>query len=267
MKLTLFSAGYCYPLHWFMDRSAPFRRVRVPVGVARLDHPMAGTVLIDTGLAPRNIENAGFLESLGHRLLGFETRADTTASHWLTQTGLNPADVGQILITHYHNDHIGGLRDFPNAQFVGSRTEYERIIRLSRQRQTAGAFNPDLLPPDFAERLLPVEDLPRVSRPELVPFTEVWEWLPDVFLVNLPGHTRNQFGVYLPTLPVPTFWLADAVWQLKTVNNQASTPPNIVQVIKDSWPIYQDTVQKLRTLRAAHPDWRLISSHDIPSFL
>lgn len=267
MNLTLFSAGYCHPLHWFMDRSAPFRRVTVPIGVARLDHPTAGSVLIDTGLAPRNVDNAGLLESLGHGLLGFETRADTTAAHWVRQTGLNPADVTQILITHYHNDHIGGLRDFPNARFVGSQTEYERIMRLSRQRQTAGAFNPDLLPPDFDKRLMPIENLLRTSRPELGPFTDVWEWLPDVFLVNLPGHTREQFGVYLPTLAAPTFWLADAVWQLKTLDNQSATPSSVVQVIKDSWPVYLETVQKLRTLRATHPDWRLISSHDIPSFL
>ncbi len=266
MTLTPFSAGYCHPLYWFMDWSAPFRRVRVPIGVARLDHPMAGSVLIDTGLAPRNTENAAFLESLGQRLLGFETRPDTTAAHWLTQTGLNPADVGQILITHYHNDHIGGLRDFPNARFVGSRTDYERIMQLSRQQQTAGAFNPALLPPDFAERLLPIDDLPKAYRPELEPFTDVREWLSGVFLVNLPGHTRNQFGVYMPTLNPPTFWVADAVWQLKTLDSQAATPPAIVKVIKDSWPVYQDTVQKLRTLRTAHPDWRLISSHDIPSF-
>ena len=250
-----------------MDRSAPFRRVAVPVGVARLDHPTAGSVLIDTGLAPRNIENASLLESLGHRLLGFKTRTDTTAVHGMLQTGLKPANVGQILITHYHNDHIGGLRDFPNARFVGSRTEYERIMRLSRQRQTAGAFNPDLLPPDFAERLVPIENLPRETRPELAPFADIREWLPDVFLVNLPGHTRNQFGVYLPTLDPPTFWLADAVWQLKTLDSQASTPPAIVNVIKDNWRIYQETIQRLRTLRVTHPDWRLISSHDISSFL
>ncbi len=76
-------------------------------------------VLVDAGIGPYPGEDSGhLLEQLG-------------------KSGVNPADIDLILITHFHFDHISGLtsaegkRVFPNAIVRASQTESEFWMRDS----------------------------------------------------------------------------------------------------------------------------------------
>ncbi|MBO0689427.1 MAG: N-acyl homoserine lactonase family protein [Candidatus Dormibacteraeota bacterium] len=63
-----------------------------------------GVVVVDTG----------FLPEVGDRR-GRTTTAD--ASQVLTAVGAAPQDVRDVVLTHFHYDHAGGLSLFPNARF------------------------------------------------------------------------------------------------------------------------------------------------------
>lgn len=264
MKIDLFSAGTCRALGWFMNRSAPFKSVTVPVGVALIHHPTAGLILFDTGLHPRCLTISHWSQVVAHQLIHFNTTSADTVVSWLDRKGIESSDIRYIILSHYHNDHMGGLLDFPTAQFVGSRIEYRRLKKMSPFQQSSAAFNAALLPADFEQRLIAVEDLPAVQRPELAPFGEVKEAFPDVFLVNLPGHTRVQFGAYLPA--ESTFLIADALWTGVALDGLDKEPPSIVRLIKDSWQNYRQTIQQLREFRALHPEVRILASHDNQAF-
>jgi len=44
--------------------------------------------------------------------------------HRHSEKGILPESIADILITHIHGDHIGGLADFPNAKIHIAREEY-----------------------------------------------------------------------------------------------------------------------------------------------
>lgn len=264
MKIDLYSAGTCRAIGWFTNRTLPFRAIDVPVGVALLHHSTAGLILYDTGLHPRCLTGSHWSQWLAHQLIQFNTTSDTTVASWLARMGIQPADIRYIVLSHYHNDHMGGLLDFPDSQFVASRTEYERLMTMTPLQQSGVAFNAALLPPDFASRLLAVEDLPIVQHPELSSFSEVRQAFADVFLVNLPGHARVQQGIYLPNEAV--FFVADAVWSAASLEGPGTEPPSVVRLIQENWLMYRKTIRQLRQFRSQKPTIRLIISHDPNSY-
>lgn len=266
MTITRLSAGCCRALHWFMNRTAPFAATSVPVGIALIDHPDAGLILYDTGLSPRCLATDHWSQRPVHRLIQFDTRPDTTAAALLARRGVSPSAVRYVIISHFHNDHLGGLLDFPGARLVGSHAEYARLMRLSRVQQAHSAFNPALLPADFEQRLIDIGELPMVSRPELPAFADVREAFSAVYLVGLPGHARGQYGAFLPAADPAVFLLADAVWTSHALTDPAAVPPAIVRLVLDNWADYQRTVHKLRRVRLEQPFLQMLASHDPLAF-
>ncbi len=60
----------------------------------------------------------------------------------LAMAGYNPGDVTHVVLTHMHGDHIGGLMagdqpNFPNAQLIYSRNEYDYWAENSSDAYTA----------------------------------------------------------------------------------------------------------------------------------
>jgi glyoxylase-like metal-dependent hydrolase (beta-lactamase superfamily II) len=107
----------------------------------------------------------------------------------LAAEGVAPDDVGLVLITHAHIDHIGGLCADGRPQFRSARHVMSRVDRESRTDHVA------------AEQLEPLEGLL-----ELVdaPFEPV----PGVRLIPAPGHT---FGHLALEIGGEALFLADAI--------------------------------------------------------
>jgi glyoxylase-like metal-dependent hydrolase (beta-lactamase superfamily II) len=60
----------------------------------------AGVTVVDTGFAPEAGRRRG-------------RTAESTPRESLTALGIHPAEVGRVVITHAHYDHIGNLDEFP----------------------------------------------------------------------------------------------------------------------------------------------------------
>ena len=52
---------------------------------------------------------------------------EETAIYQVEKLGFSRNDVRHIILTHLHNDHAGGLRDFPHAKVHVHKLEYEAI--------------------------------------------------------------------------------------------------------------------------------------------
>src|SRR5258708_22506163 len=78
---------------------------------------------------------------------------ELTVTRQLANRGIAPGDIRRILISHFHADHIPGLRDFPGAELIASRDGYDDIAARRALSAISRAFIPDLLPGVFLERV------------------------------------------------------------------------------------------------------------------
>ena len=91
----------------------------VPVPVFLVEHPTAGTILVDTGFHASVQDKAR--SSLGRRqswVLPAREAPGESAPEQLRARGIEPAEIATIVMTHLHNDHASGAIQFPDATFV-----------------------------------------------------------------------------------------------------------------------------------------------------
>lgn len=80
------------------------------------------SILVDTG----------FLDSALARR--WRIREFFPVAHLLTEVGLAPENIADVILTHGHWDHVGGVRDFLHARVWISRDELETMKRAVQAR-------------------------------------------------------------------------------------------------------------------------------------
>jgi glyoxylase-like metal-dependent hydrolase (beta-lactamase superfamily II) len=156
----------------------------VPVNAYLVRGPRA-TVLFDTG---QTAEAASHLPAWHPwlRLSRFELEPAEEVAAQLERLGVPPATVGQIVLSHLHTDHVGGLAAFPAAEVIVGETEWRRA-RGMRGRLRG---------------YVPLPGRPRVRTvapdgPPLGPFPASHDLLGDgtLTLVPTPGHTPGHLAM------------------------------------------------------------------------
>jgi glyoxylase-like metal-dependent hydrolase (beta-lactamase superfamily II) len=137
-----------------------------------------GTVtLVDTGFAPAVGDR--------RRRTWYTTPADT-----LPGLGIDPAAVSTVIVTHAHWDHIGNLHQFPRAEILMSRAEYDFWTGpVARRAQFAAHAEPDEVARLEAAR----------ADGRLTVITGQHTALPGVELVEVGGHTPGELIVKVAT--------------------------------------------------------------------
>ncbi|MDF1631299.1 N-acyl homoserine lactonase family protein [Mycoplana sp. MJR14] len=82
------------------------------------------TLIWDTGVPEATIGDPKGWSTLPSLIV---YHLDKTISSQLAQIGLSPEDVGYVLVSHTHGDHIGNIGLFPDATVVMQKAEYEWI--------------------------------------------------------------------------------------------------------------------------------------------
>ena len=141
------------------------------------------TVVVENGEAL--LIDAGLRGSSGTILQGLET------------LGLFPEQIGMVVITHAHPDHLGGL-----GRLVAGREIAVAVHRLEADiiAGTAGPPSPlqngligKMTQPVFSRLMgspVPVDD--RLEDGDVIPFGT------EVRVVHLPGHTEGSIALHLP---------------------------------------------------------------------
>jgi glyoxylase-like metal-dependent hydrolase (beta-lactamase superfamily II) len=133
-----------------------------------------GVVLIDTGLGDNGAPTTGAL--IGN----------------LEAAGIAPEDVSTVFISHFHGDHIGGIRrkdgtaNFPNAELVVPAPEWAFWMD---QAQMSGAA--DAMKPHFAMCHTMFDPVAKDVR-QIAYGAEI---VPGLTAVDIHGHTPGMAGV------------------------------------------------------------------------
>src|SRR4051812_5706786 len=122
VTLEIRYAGLCRHPEGMVVRGAPWRSQPFPALFGVVTHPTHGVTLFDTGYSERFVrETSAFPARLYRWLTPPEVTHDDTAVAQLARAGIKAEDVKRIVISHFHADHVAGLRDFPNAELVATR--------------------------------------------------------------------------------------------------------------------------------------------------
>lgn len=156
-------------------------------------HPEAGLILIDTGLHPdasRHLRrDFGLPMSLLFRGIRPATRPFDTH---LRELGIEPEQVGWVLMTHLHVDHTSGMRLLPNARFACSREEW--AAAHARFGAAHGYVRHHLPAPERVQLV----DFADEGEP-FGPFPRSLDLLGDgsIRLLSTPGHTTGHLSILL----------------------------------------------------------------------
>jgi N-acyl homoserine lactone hydrolase len=166
----------------------------LPINVYVLEHER-GLVLFDTGQDRASVTDphyfpGGPLGAIYSRLARFEIGETETLTAQLAAAGFNIADVTTVLISHLHQDHIGGLRELGHADILISRDELDDLSRPGPELR--GLLRKHITLPGL--RWKPF-DFPAVEN--LEPFTTGYDVFGDESLVALPtpGHTPGSISL------------------------------------------------------------------------
>ncbi|WNS45922.1 MBL fold metallo-hydrolase [Paenibacillus sp. MMS20-IR301] len=262
--ISIMAAGYCLHPERLTLRGGSLKPVAFPAGFALIRHPQYGPILFDTGYSARFFqETASLPASLYRRITPVVYSEDESAVRQLKAGGIAPEDVQYIILSHFHADHIGGVRDFPQAKFIYLRKSYDAVSRLGPVRATKAGFLPGLLPEQFNIRSLPVDEFSATRLlPPGLPFKEAYDLLGDgsLLAVELSGHAAGMIGLFLSTGEHDYLLCADTVWSSRAFRENRKPHP-AAALIMSSRAEYRLNFERLRQIHSQFPQLRIVPSH------
>lgn len=238
------SATVSVPEHLVLARGST-RRLRLGVRFGVFVHPTQGPVLIDTGYGPEVTRGKRSLPLWLYAAV-LKPRLEEQPETVLKRLGFAPEDVKTIFITHFHADHISGLRRFSQARFIAA--GWDTLKRRSRfDRLRHGVFD-ELLPADFEARLTPLESLSAVPLP--FGLGEGRDVFGDgsTLSLPLPGHALGHTGLIWPDRKL--IYAADAQW-LKQAMRENRPPKGPARWVYEDEAEMRQSLDLLRRAEAA----------------
>lgn len=224
----------------------------LPVPAFLVVHPSAGPILVDTGLHPvceRDV--AANMGRAGKLLYEVRMEHDQALRFRLPELGVQPAEIGFVIITHLHIDHASAVSEFPQATFVIDRREWEAAAAGGtrqgyHQRQFDHAF--DWRTVDY-------------SSPAVESFAGFGRTL-DLFgdgavrLISTPGHTPGHQSVLLRTAQGEVLLAGDAAYTEGELRGHDRP-----LVVADEH-LRRRSIREIEQFRRQTPDAVVILSHD-----
>jgi glyoxylase-like metal-dependent hydrolase (beta-lactamase superfamily II) len=229
-----------------------------PINVYVIEH-RDGLVLFDLGQDRESVTNpdAYFPDQpvrfLYDRLARFRIAPEETLSAQLRARGYQPGDVRIAVMSHLHEDHIGGIRELLSAELVVSRAEWDTMERPLPEAR--GYLRRHIDVPGRAIRKIDFE----FTRDQAVaPFRAAHDLMGDGSLVLLPtpGHTPGSMSILVRSAGVaPLLLVGDLTYELEVL--EAGRFPGV-----GDGRALRETSAMVSDLRSRLPGLTILPAHD-----
>lgn len=263
--IHILQAGACLHPAAMARQGASLAPAVFPALAGLILHPQEGPVLFDTGYDPAFVETTRpFPERFYRWATPVRLGPGEAAASQLDRFGLAPEDVGAVVISHFHGDHIAGLHAFPKARFYCARAGLAEVRRPGRLARVRRGVLAGLAPNDIEARAHFFEDLsPRSLPSEFTPFETGADLFGDgsLLAVELPGHCPGHWGLALRREDdAYEFLVADAAWSTGAVRDNVPPPALTTAILGETGP-YRQTLSRLNALWVRNPEVRITPSH------
>lgn len=198
-----------------------FKRLPLRVRVGYFHHPRLSHTLIDTGYCNadmlRRLQQDPLLLAAYRLLMRPTTLSDDPLGAGLGPLDLCKHDIKTVIVTHFHADHIGGLRNLPDAQILCSQKAWHAYRNNSATKNAMRGVFAGLMPDDIEKRLRFFEDFSSVPAPNGL--VSGWDIAADasVLAIDLPGHLDGHVGLCFQGPPTPLLYATDTQWLIRAI--------------------------------------------------
>src|SRR5215469_16617677 len=196
------------PMYWWLLTSRQWTPPR-PIHVYVIEHT-SGLILFDTGQNRASVTDdhyfpGGLTGFLYDRLARFDIGEQDTLSAQLATLGYSLSDVSTAILSHLHQDHIGGLAELTGSDLLVSAAEWAELAKPGPEPR--GFLRSHIQLPGLKWHQVSPEP---TRDPALAPFTESLDVMGDGSLILLPtpGHTAGSVSLLVRRAGRPPLLLA-----------------------------------------------------------
>ncbi|WP_139488077.1 N-acyl homoserine lactonase family protein [Brevibacillus dissolubilis] len=164
-------------------------KLHVPISTYLLEHPQ-GLILVDAGLhTDIRVDAQAHLGMLNNLVMKAKLPPGQAIHEQLEEMGIRPRDLDYVVLTHFHTDHVSGLKHVAEAK---------RIITSEQEWEAANCLNPSYVPEMWEG--VEVETFASKEIP-FGPYREGIDLLGDgsIYVMNAPGHTEGHTSLLVKT--------------------------------------------------------------------
>jgi N-acyl homoserine lactone hydrolase len=244
------------PQLWWLLTSRRWTR-KLPINVYVIDHP-DGLVLFDTGQDRRSVTDPEYfpkgLAGWGFRRLAeFGIGAGDTLTAQLKRIGRRPEDVVVAVLSHLHQDHIGGISELPNARLLVSGPEWASLD--GRRPELDGLLVDHLRLPGLNWQPIELGD---PLDADAAPFTRGDDLFGDgtLILVPTPGHTPGSISLLVRRAGrAPLLMVGDLTYDPSRMAD--GVIPGVGRPAE-----LRSSSAMIARMRERHPDLVVLAAHD-----
>jgi glyoxylase-like metal-dependent hydrolase (beta-lactamase superfamily II) len=244
------------PMYWWILTSRKWLTAR-PINVYVIEHP-DGLVVFDTGQDRASVTDPAYFPDgaaglIYRRLARFHISEDETVTAGLQRLGYCPADVGTAVISHLHQDHMGGIAELPDADLLVSADEWRSLRRPLAE--TRGLLRSHIELPGAKWKPVGYDPL---DDPALQPFGAGHDVFGDGSLTILPtpGHTPGSMSMFVRRSDGPPLLLVgDLTYDVHALERGVSGGVGSARALRKARA-------NVLALQARHPGLQILAAHD-----